>query len=145
MCRVALEVICCRISDGLEMGLEREFMPPITERREDYPKRTACTKQLTQTLNILQLAESCCTAAHTKKREQIAAFMYIVYLTACHNSEAQTLSFTDTRSVAALHRATTARGAVMEANVGAMTATQGGLNKDWAAWGTTMEVNGDMT
>jgi len=47
--------------------------------------------------------------------------------------------------VAALHRATAARGAVMEANAGALTATQGGLNKDRAAWGATMEVNGDMT
>lgn len=34
VCRVPLEVICCCISDGLEMGLELEFMPPITERRE---------------------------------------------------------------------------------------------------------------
>lgn len=34
VCRVPLEVICCCISDGLEMGLEQEFMPPITERRE---------------------------------------------------------------------------------------------------------------
>lgn len=34
VCRVLLEVICCCISDGLEMGLEREFMPPITERSE---------------------------------------------------------------------------------------------------------------
>lgn len=33
----------------------------------------------------------------------------------------------------------------MEANVGALTATQGGFNKDQAARGATMEVNGDMT
>ncbi len=59
--------------------------------------------------------------------------MYMVYLTVRHNSAAQTLGITDTRSVAALHRATAARGAVMEANVGALTATQGGLNKDQAA------------
>lgn len=47
--------------------------------------------------------------------------------------------------MAALHGATAARGAVMEANVGALTATLGGLNKERAARGTTMEVNGDMT
>ena len=68
-----------------------------------------------------------------------------LYPTARHNSAAQTLSFTDTRSVAALHRATAARGAVMEANVGALTATKGGLNKDRVASRATMEVNGDMT
>lgn len=33
----------------------------------------------------------------------------------------------------------------MEANAEALTATQGGLNKDRAAWGATMEANGDMT
>lgn len=33
----------------------------------------------------------------------------------------------------------------MEANVGVLTSNQGGLNKDWVAWGATMEVNGDMT
>lgn len=62
-----------------------------------------------------------------------------------YNSGAQTQRFTATRSVAALHRATAAGGAVMEANVGAVTATQGGLNKDCAAWGASMEVNGDTT
>jgi len=46
--------------------------------------------------------------------------------------------------VAALHRATAARGAVMGANV-ALTATQGGLNKNRVAHRATMEVNGDMT
>lgn len=30
--KVPLEVICCRVSDGLEMGWEREFTPPITGR-----------------------------------------------------------------------------------------------------------------
>lgn len=73
VCRVPLEVICCRISDGLEMGLEREFMPPITEKREGYPECTPRTKQLTWTLNALQPAESCCTAANKKKTEQISA------------------------------------------------------------------------
>ncbi len=61
--RVPLEVICCRISDGLEMGLEREFMPPITERREGYPECTWHTKQLTWMLNTLQLGRQllhCC-------------------------------------------------------------------------------------
>lgn len=62
-----------------------------------------------------------------------------------HNSATKPLRFTATRSVAGLHRATATRGAVMEANVGVLTATQGGLNKDRAAWGATMEVNGDMT
>lgn len=33
----------------------------------------------------------------------------------------------------------------MEANVGVRTATQGGLDKDQAAGGDTMEVNGHMT
>lgn len=73
MCRVPLEVICCRISDGLEMGLEREFMPPITEKREGYPECTLRTKLLTRTLNTLQPVESCCTAANKKETEQISA------------------------------------------------------------------------
>lgn len=50
-----------------------------------------------------------------------------------------------TRWVAALHRPTAAGGAVMEANVGVRTATLGGLDKDQAAGGDTMEVNGHMT
>lgn len=37
VCRAPLEVICCRISDGLEMGLEREFMPPIKGRERVTP------------------------------------------------------------------------------------------------------------
>jgi len=63
VCRAPLEVICCCISDGLEMGLEREFMPPITEKREGYPERTPRAKQLTRTLNtwgaaaLLQIRE----------------------------------------------------------------------------------------
>lgn len=44
VCRVLLEVICCRISDGLEMGLEREFMPPITERRERVTPNARCAQ-----------------------------------------------------------------------------------------------------
>lgn len=71
--------------------------------------------------------------------------MHTVYVTAGHNSAAQTLCFTATKSVAALHRATATGGAVMEANVGALTADEGGLNMDCVAWGATMEVNGDMT
>lgn len=72
--------------------------------------------------------------------------MYTSYLTTHFNSGAQTPRFTATRSVAALRRATAAGGAVMEANVGAVTATQeGGLNKDRAAWRATTEVNGHTT
>lgn len=56
VCRAPLEVICCRISDGLEMGLEREFMPPITEKREGYPERMPRTKQLTRTFNAPEAA-----------------------------------------------------------------------------------------
>jgi len=68
VCRVPLKVICCRISDGLEMGLEREFMPPITEKREGYPECTQRTEQLTRTLN----ARQACTAAskNGKKRRE---------------------------------------------------------------------------
>lgn len=152
VCRVPLEVICCRISDGLEMGLEREFMPPITERkRRVTPNACGATKQLTPTPNAARVAAglpSCCTAANEKKKKKPPSkyqWVYTVYLTARHNSAAQTLSLTDTRSAAALHRATAARGAVMEANVGELTATQGGLNKDRAAPAATTQVNGDMT
>lgn len=68
------------------------------------------------------------------------------HLSVSHNSAAwRHSSFTATRSVAALHGATAARGAVMGANVEALTATQGGLNKNRVAPSTTMEVNGDMT
>lgn len=50
VCRAPLEVICCRISDGLEMGLEREFMPPITEqRRRVTPERTLNADRTTDT------------------------------------------------------------------------------------------------
>lgn len=80
MCRAPLEVICCRISDGLEMGLEREFMPPITEKRAGYPKHAPRTKQLTRKLNTPQPTAKCRTAANKegrqrkKEKEKITAF-----------------------------------------------------------------------
>ncbi|MED6263866.1 hypothetical protein CHARACLAT_009022 [Characodon lateralis] len=38
VCRAPLVVICCCISDGLEMGLEREFTPPITGEKRGLPR-----------------------------------------------------------------------------------------------------------
>lgn len=85
---------------------------------------------------VLQLVDSHHAVAkeNKNKKEQIsAASTHMVYLTACHNSAAEALCFSATRSVAALHRATATGGAVMEANVGVLTATLGGLNKDQEA------------
>lgn len=49
--KVPLEVICCCVSDGLEMGSEREFTPPITGRSERVTLNASPrTKQLTRTL-----------------------------------------------------------------------------------------------
>lgn len=89
VCRVLLEVICCCISDGLEMGLEREFMPPITERSERV------------TLNASHAQNNChgCLTHRNqwraavkeggwKKCEPSAVSMHMVYLTAGHNSAA---------------------------------------------------------
>lgn len=71
-CRVLLEVIYWRILYGLEMGLEREFMPPITERRErGYPECMPLTKQLTWIVHTPQQAGSCCAGAKKKKIKQM--------------------------------------------------------------------------
>lgn len=60
VCRVPLEVICCRISDGLEMGLEREFMPPITEKKKRItPNARRAPNNWQGRLTV------CCTAANT--------------------------------------------------------------------------------
>lgn len=144
VCRALLVVICCRISDGLEMGLEREFMPPIKEKREGYPERTARTKQPAWTFDACRAA-ALLQITGKSKYQLSAAFTSMKHLSVSHNSAVQTLGFTATRSVAALHGANAARGAVMGANVEALTATQGGLNKNRVAPTTTMEVNGHMT
>lgn len=57
VCRVPLEVICCCVSDGLEMGLEREFTPPITERREGLPQTQALHRTAHTMLKIPQPAQ----------------------------------------------------------------------------------------